>query len=315
VVAYDVRLLLSEGFALQAYNPVWRGHRSTMYREEKGMSVIYGAALNQRVKELELGAELAVMTAKAAVKGVKAAAKTVRQWNNYRPARFKLLACPKAHAVLEQWRNMKKGRDPLESLRFGAMLLNVSQYVDCSPIYGRGKHIVARNPGLKGWLREHGSEINYVTAMSYRKLAEVTCKAIHLPEFMPLEWVLPGTEGMDETRELNPDGKLSLKLKRRELLRQIRECRDELRKLLEGASNVNQLCAKLDAITHEHRYRAPAKVAVPPSSEIAERDVVRHLRAALQTVESLSPDDVLKNTQDVISLLSDLKKQLEVRPA
>ena len=279
------------------------------------MSVIYGAALNQRVKEMELGAELAVIAAKAAVKGVKAAAKTVRQWNNYRPARYKLLACPKAHTVLEQWRNMKRGRDPLEALRFGAMLLNVSQYVDCSPIYGRGKHIVARNPGLKGWLREHGSEINYVTAMSYRKLAEVTCKAIRLPEFMPLEWVLPGTEGLDERRELNPDNELSVKMKRREMLRQIRSCRDELRKLLAGASNVNQLFAKLDAITHEHRYRAPVKITAAPSGEIAEQTVVRHLRSALQTVESLSPDDALKNIKDVICLLSDLKKRLEVRSA
>jgi len=279
------------------------------------MSVIYGAALNQRVKEMELGAELAVIAAKAAVKGVKAAAKTVRQWNNYRPARYKLLACPKAHTVLEQWRNMKKGRYPLEALRFGAMLLNVSQYVDCSPIYGRGKHIVARNPGLKGWLREHSSEINYVTAMTYRKLAEVACKAIHLPEFMPLDWVLPGTEGMDEKRELNPDNKLSVKMKRRELLRQIRACREELRKLLEGASNVNQLFAKLDAITHEHRHRGPFKITVASSSDTAEQAVVRLLRSALQTVESLPPEEALENIKDVMGVLSDLKKQLEVRSA
>lgn len=279
------------------------------------MSFIQGAALKQGLKGLELGADLAVISAKAAVKGVKAAAKTVRKWNNYRPARYKLLACPKAHTVLEQWRNMKKERNPLEALRFGALLLNVSQYVDASPIYGRGKHIVARNPGLKGWLREHGGEINYVTAMSYRKLAEVTCKAIHLPEFMPLEWVLPGTEEMDEKRELNPDGKLSVKLKRRELLRQIRKCRDALRELLEGASNVNRLFAKLDAITHEHRHRVVVKITDGTSKDVAQREVVRHLRSALQTVESLPPDDALKNLEDVMGLLSDLKQRLESRSA
>jgi hypothetical protein len=151
--------------------------------------------------------------------------------------------------------------------------------------------------------------------MSYRKLAEVACKAIRLPEFMPLEWVLPGTEGMDETRELNPDSKLSVKLKRREFLRQIRTCRDELRKLLEGASNVNQLFAKLDAITHEHRHRTPNKTTVSLSGDIAEQDVVKHLRSALQTVQSLSPDNALKNINDVLGLLSDLKQQLEVRSA
>lgn len=279
------------------------------------MSVIQGAALNQRMKELELGADLAVISVKAAVKGVKAVAKEVRKWNNYRPARYRLIACPKANAVLKQWSNLKKERSILGALRFGAMLLNVSQYVDCSPIYGRGKHIVARNPGLKGWLRENGSEINYVTAMSYRKLAEVTCKAVRLPEFMPLEWVMPGTEGMDETRELNPDKKLSIKLKRRELLRQIRECRDALRSLLEGASNVNQLFAKLDAITHEHRHRATVKSTDGSSKDVAEREVVRHLQTALQNVRSLSPDDALENMNVLKGLLSDLKEQLEARSA
>lgn len=66
------------------------------------MSVIYGAALNQRMKEWELGADIAVASAKAAVKGVKAVAKEVRKWNNYRPARYQLMACPKASAVLRQ---------------------------------------------------------------------------------------------------------------------------------------------------------------------------------------------------------------------
>ncbi len=46
-----------------------------------------------------------------------------------------------------------------------------------------------------------------MTAMSYRKLAEITCKVIRLPEFIPLDWVMLGTESMDEQRELNPDNK------------------------------------------------------------------------------------------------------------
>ena len=277
------------------------------------MSLIQGAAMNRGAKGLELGADLAVISVKTVARGVKVAAKTVRQWNAYRPARYKLLACPQAHTVLEQWHKMKRGRHPVEALRFGAMLLNVSQYVDCSPIYKRGKHIVARNPGLKGWLREHGLEINYVTAMSYRKLAEVTCRAIRLPEFLPLEWVLPGTEGMDEKRKLNPDNKLSIKLKHQELLRQIRECRNTLVSLLEGASNTNQLFAKLDAITHEHRHRVTIKITERSSKNVVEREVARHLRSALQTIESLSSDDAFRDINALKGLLSDLKKQLDVR--
>ena len=71
-----------------------------------------------------------------------------------------------------------------------------------------------RNPGLKGWLRENCREINYVTTMSYRKLAQTTCQAIGLPEFLPLEWVMPGTGAEDATRELDPEHKAGMKLKR-----------------------------------------------------------------------------------------------------
>ena len=114
---------------------------------------------------------------------------------------------------------------------------------------------------------------------------------------------------------LNPDNKISIKLKRRELLRQIRECRDALRLLLDGASNVNQLFAKLDAVTHEHRHRVTVKITDGASKDVAEREVVRHLRSALQTVQSLSPDDALENMDALRGLLSDLKTQLEARSA
>src|SRR5574344_53637 len=119
-------------------------------------------------------AALPVIAAGAlAVGGAAAAAQAMRTWRNYRPPRWKLLRCPSPEAVSALWQAAHRRRDPLAALRFGALLLNVSQHVDCSPIYGRGKHIVARNPGLKGWLRENCPEIVYVTAMSYRKLAEV----------------------------------------------------------------------------------------------------------------------------------------------
>lgn len=258
--------------------------------------------------------ELAVIGAKTATKGVVAATQAVKKWNTYRPARYKLIACPEADAVLEQWIQMKQGRDILDVIRFGAMLLNVSQYVDCSPIYGRGKHIVARNPGLKGWLRNSCPKISYVTAMNYRKAAELVCKAIGLPEFIPLEWVLPGTEEMDDGRELNPENKLSIKLKHKDVLRQIRECRGKLKTLLDGATNLNQLFAKLDAINQGHRSRKRVKIVETPTQEVAAKRVLQHLKSANLIIQSLTPDIPLENHDTLLSLLRDLKGKIESRP-
>ncbi|MGI5868328.1 MAG: hypothetical protein ACOX9C_02640 [Kiritimatiellia bacterium] len=252
----------------------------------------------------------AAVAGSAAVAGVQA----VRKWRNYRPPRWKLLQCPKAEEVLEQWKRIQKQRDPVEALRFGAMLLNVSQYVDCSPIHGRNRRIVARNPGLKGWLRDHCREINYVTAMSYRKLAQTACQAIGLPEFLPLEWVMPGTESQDETRELNPENKAGMKLKRKDFLRQIQTCREKLVKLLEGARNVNQLNAALDGVTNGHRHRASVKITEANPKITVERGL-RQLRVALDTLQTLPPDQPIASKDDLLALINDLKRHVESRPA
>ncbi len=273
------------------------------------------AAARRGAESCEIMGQLAIESAKVAVKGVKHATRAIKKWNNYRPARYKLLNCPAPDDVLAQWSKIQRRRNVLEALRFGAMLLNVSQYVDCSPIYGRGKHIVARNPGLKGWLRSACPGITYVTAMSYRKLAEITCKVIHLPEFIPLDWVMPGTEAMDETRELNPENKLSMKLKRGEFLRQIRVCREELSKLLEGTSNVNQLFAKLDERTHEHRHRLHVKITVCPTGEKAGRILGRQLQAALQVAQSLPESLSGEEKQVLLRLLTDLQEKIQTHSA
>ena len=261
-------------------------------------------------------AALPVIAAGAlAVGGAAAAAKAVRTWRNYRPPRWKLLKCPSPEAVNAQWQAAHKHRDPLAALRFGALLLNVSQHVDCTPIYGRGKHIVARNPGLKGWLRENGPEIVYVTAMSYRKLAEVACRAIGLPEFLPLDWVLPGTEAQDAAREFNPEKKFGMKLKRAEFLRQIKLCREKLARLLEGAGSVNQLYAALDAATQGHRHRASRKTMGADSRTGAAGGLCRHLRTALETLEGMPPDKQVSGQATLLALLDDLKRRLESRSA
>ena len=263
------------------------------------------------IESCEIIGEVVLQTAKLGIKGVTKATRAIKKWNNYRPARYKLLDCPKSEAVLAQWNLIQHHRNVLEALRFGAMLLNVSQYVDCSPIYGRGKHIVARNPGMKGWLRSECTGITYVTAMSYRKLAEITCKAIHLPEFIPLDWVMPGTESMDGARELNPENKFGAQLKRHEILRQIKACREELYKLLEGVSNVNQLFAKLDQQTHEHRHRLHIKIMEGQTKEEAGSILKRRLQSALDLAKAMPPSLSHDEGQVLLRLLTDLQEQIQ----
>ena len=268
--------------------------------------------LHSKGEQLTTSIEIAVELGVQAVDGIKAASKAtskaVRKWRNYRPPRWRLLNCPDAEAVNAQWKALKESRDPVDALKFGAMLLNVSQYVDCSPIYGKGKHIVARNSGLKGWLRENCNDLKYVTAMSYRKLAEVTCKAIRLPEFIPLEWVLPGTEALDASRDLNPEQKLSMKLGRHKVIRQIKECRQRLCKILGAAGNVNQLNASLDVVTGGHRYRAPAPTR-------AERSVVNHLRTALYTLKAVPEVKTPPGSPGISALVDNLRRHIEQRSA
>ena len=271
--------------------------------------------VGQAVVPFAVAALPAVAVAAGAGMAAVAAVKAVRTWRNYRPPRWKLIKCPKPEAVSAQWVRMRSGRDPLEALKFGAMLLNVSQYVDCSPIYGRGKHIVARNPGLKGWLRENCSEINYVTAMSYRKFAQTACQTISLPEFLPLEWVMPGTENEDATREFNPERKSGMNLKRKEFLRQIQTCREKLARLLEGAGNVNRFNAALDAVTHGHRHRVSVKITGAYTKAAAEQCLNRHLKMALEAIQALPSEQVIDRKAALLALFDDLKRQVESRCA
>ena len=231
-----------------------------------------------------------------------------RKWSNYKPPRHMLLPCPKGDEAQKQWERLGHGCGIVDALKFGAMLLNVTQHVDSSPIYGKGKHIVARNPGVKGWLEDNCRGITYVTAMSYRKLAENTCRAIKLPEYMPLEWVLPGTESEDGKRELNPENKTMAKLKRREFLRQIRECRERLCKLLGGVRNVNQPYGNLDKITNEHRRRVGTSAT--GGCKNTSQKVRAYLRVAQTASKLLKPDEPVENLDELIAISSDLTSRL-----
>lgn len=275
------------------------------------MGIATTAACRQGFEAWQLGAELALLSAETVAQGARAVASEIARRRNYRPPRCTLLPCPDTPTVLGGWRGLRQDRSPENALRFGAMLLNITQYVDCSPIYGRGEHIVARHPGVKGWLKTHCPTIAYATAMSYRKLAELTCAAIRLHESIPLEWVLPGSAALDASRELLPEIRALPKASRRELLRQVASCRQTLEGLLDGVRNVNQLLARLDALTRGHRHRSRTKGAAAAPSGDARQRAERSLRSALLAVQSAAAQDLTQPQKDaLLALVSDVRRTL-----
>ena len=254
---------------------------------------------------------VAAVVGKAVGKSAKTAVAVgmaARKWSNYKPPRYMLLPCPSGDEVQKHWERLGLGCDIVDTLKFGSMLLNVTQHVDSSPVYGKGKHIVARNPGVKGWLKDNCRGITYVTAMSYRKLAETTCRAIKLPEYIPFEWVLPGTEREDGKRELNPESRAIAKFKRGEFLRQIRECRERLCRLLDGLRSVNQLYGNLDKITCEHRQRVCTSTS--GCYKNTSQKLGAYLRVAQMASKLLKPDESVENLDELIAISSDLTSRL-----
>lgn len=269
----------------------------------------YSARLERDIGMITGVAAAAGKVAVKTVEAVAAVGKAAGKWSNYRPPRHTLMPCPAGGAVQAQWEKARHGRSVLEALKLGGMLLNVTQYVDSSPIYGKGKHIVARNPGVKGWLRDNCSGVTYKTAISYRKLAEITRAAISLPEFIPIEWVMPGTEADDEKRELNPENKAVMKLKRGEILRRIRECRGKLRRLLDGTGSMNQLFMRLDKATGGHRHRVYSKTA--PVCKTAEERLIASMTTSLKDADSIPPGESLEHLDDLLELAADLQRRLQ----
>lgn len=271
--------------------------------------VINSAYLSQTRPLLELAELIAVETAGAVGRAGKTAAQKFRRWKNYRPPRRRLLSCPTPAEVMAQWHKVRGQRNPLEALKFGAMLLNVTQYVDASPIYNSYGRVVARHPGVKGWLKDNCEEITYVTAMGYRKFAEVVTQVIQLPEYLPLEWVLPGTEALDKTRNLNPENQRFFKTKAREMLRLIAVCRERLVALLADVSSINQVYGRIDLLTGSRRQRVSAYKKLPATAENLNFMLSQTLEMAqeLSNLENAElKDHLLRQLQELSSRLQNL---------
>jgi hypothetical protein len=83
-------------------------------------------------------------------------------------------------------------------LRIGSRLADLEPTLDARFVFRKSRagsrRIVARQPGLKGWLRKNAPGVTYSTAMHYKKLATRLRQLIGLDARIPLEWLLPDNE-------------------------------------------------------------------------------------------------------------------------
>ena len=79
-------------------------------------------------------------------------------------------------------------------LRIGSRLADLKPTLDSRFVFGKtrngARRIVARQPGLKGWLKKNVPDVKYSTAMHYKKLASRLRQLIGLDARIPLEWLL-----------------------------------------------------------------------------------------------------------------------------
>ena len=95
---------------------------------------------------------------------------TRRKWRPEAPSRNGSPLPPDfTDSLCSQW---NKVHDSLEEmLKFGNMMIELEKYVDNSYIFNHEGRIIARNPGIRGFLALHCPHIGYKTAMRYRILA------------------------------------------------------------------------------------------------------------------------------------------------
>ena len=83
-------------------------------------------------------------------------------------------------------------------LRIGSRLADLEPTLDSRFLFKKARtgsrRIVARQPGLKGWLRKNAPDVKYSTAMHYKKLATRLRQLTGLDPRIPLEWLLPDNQ-------------------------------------------------------------------------------------------------------------------------
>jgi hypothetical protein len=96
-------------------------------------------------------------------------------------------------------------RDSKEALvRFGSLMQDLECYVDNSLKFDKAGHIVGRNAGVKGWLRDNLPELyaHYSMAMRYKAAAKKLRQIVGLADPTPVAAVLVEGEGKGEGRRV-----------------------------------------------------------------------------------------------------------------
>ena len=97
-------------------------------------------------------------------------------------------------------------RTLLNRLRIGSRLADLEPTLDSRFVFKKTRNgirrIVARQPGLKGWMKKNVPSVKYSTAMHYKKLATRLRQLIGLDARIPLEWILPDNE--EDVSSLSP---------------------------------------------------------------------------------------------------------------
>jgi hypothetical protein len=151
----------------------------------------------QAVFGVDLLVTPAVCTAFALTEVGKHFFRELQRWRRIRekrPASPSLRGTPSPDELADDW--SQAPRTLSTCLRLGSRLADLEPTLDSSLIYktlpnGR-KHIIARNGGIKGWLRDRRVPVRYNTVMRYKKLAQRLRQVLALDERIPLEWLLSG---------------------------------------------------------------------------------------------------------------------------
>ena len=103
---------------------------------------------------------------------------------------------PTAEQVETQWRVTREIRSPLEKVRLGAMLAALEGTVDNALLRDDFGNIIGRNPGLRGWLKEHCPHLvsHYKTLMRYKALADKMQEVYGVDDPLPATLLLPEPE-------------------------------------------------------------------------------------------------------------------------
>ncbi len=130
-----------------------------------------------------------------AIKEAEAKERETQELPRENPWRHKVVRSfnppPTPEALLELWSSRKDSHEA--ALAFGSALNDLEASVNNRSIPVGHKHFRGRNPGIKGWLREHCPDIaaHYSAALYLKRIAQHLRDSSAMTDPCPPEWLLP----------------------------------------------------------------------------------------------------------------------------